>query len=886
MTLDAVVENAVMLLALCWLLAFTTRSWNRSGQRTAKLLAGLWFGSACIFGMLNTSIGQTGIILDARTAVLSMAGLFGGPLVAGIAGVLAGGFRLWMGGPGVVPGLANVLLPIALGLAYRCASRRRLIGIAFWQLLGFGVLLHLGVLGLIALLLPSPLSAEAVREIALPTLLILPLATATLGVLLNDLLERDRIEQALRFSEARLRAITQAIPDLLLVLDEDGRYLEILCAERSLLYDEPSKLLGRRLHDVMPEAEERRFLGFIQQNLNSDSPQLIEYSLPTLGGPKVFEGRALPLEQPPGQKRAVVWLSRDITDRVNTELERRIAAIAFESQQGMLITDAQNRILRVNGAFSRISGYSAAEAIGQTTALLASGRHGPDFYRSMWSSIEATGVWEGEIWNRRKSGEIFPEWLTISAVRNVHGEVTHYVAAFTDITDRKAAEERIHNLAFYDPLTGLPNRRLLLDRLHQAMAASRRSNQLGALMFIDLDNFKNINDLHGHQTGDQVLRVAAERLHAEVRASDTVARLGGDEFVVMLENLGDDPLRAAAQAEHIGMKLLNSLDRSYRLNELGLYSSASIGVVLFGGEACSSDELMKRADMSMYEAKISGKNALRFFDPRMQLAVQERLRLEAEIRQGLKNGEFVLSFQPQLEQNAGVIGAEALVRWQHPQRGLLSPAAFIAQAEHAGLIHALDLQVLQQACGQLARWAATPAFADLTLSVNLSAHLLYQDHFVEKLLDLLERSGANPARLKLELTETLLLDNMPEAIARMTRLKQHGIRFSIDDFGTGYSSMSYLQQLPLDELKIDQTFIRRLPDDASSLTIVRAICALASGLGLEVIAEGVESGAQRSVLLGNGCHRFQGYLFGKPMPAMELEEMVSATAHGVAHGRA
>ncbi|HAB85698.1 MAG TPA: histidine kinase, partial [Pseudomonas sp.] len=269
-----------------------------------------------------------------------------------------------------------------------------------------------------------------------------------------------------------------------------------------------------------------------------------------------------------------------------------------------------------------------------------------------------------------------------------------------------------------------------------------------------------------------------------------------------------------------------------------------------------------------------------------QLVVQDRLRLEAEIRQVRKKGQFVLSFQPQLEQNAGVIGAEALVRWQHPQRGLLSPAAFIAQAEHAGLIHALDLQVLQQACGQLARWAATPAFADLTLSVNLSAHLLYQDHFVEKLLDLLERSGANPARLKLELTETLLLDNMPEAIARMTRLKQHGIRFSIDDFGTGYSSMSYLQQLPLDELKIDQTFIRRLPDDASSLTIVRAICALASGLGLEVIAEGVESEAQRSVLLGNGCHRFQGYLFGKPMPAMELEEMVSATAHGVAHGRA
>ena len=878
MTINAVVQNAVMLLALCWLLAFTTRSWNRSGQRSAQLLAGLWFGSACIIGMLMTSTGQTGIILDARTVVLSMAGLFGGPLVAAIAGTLAGAYRLWLGGPGVVPGIANILLPIAFGLTYGCAYRKRLLGIGFWQLLGFGLATHLVVLGLIAMLLPNPLGAAAVKEIALPMLLALPLATAVLGVLLKDLLERDKIEQALRSSEARLRAISQAIPDPLLVVDEDGHCLDVICSERNLLYSEATRLRGKTVKEAMPEEDQQRYLDYIRQTLNSDTPQLIEYSLPTRIGVRMFEGRALPLEQPPGQKRAVVWLSRDITERVNTELERRIAAIAFESQQGMLITDAQNRILRVNRAFTRISGYNPAEAIGQTTALLASGKHGPEFYRTMWSSIETTSVWEGEIWNRRKSGEIFPEWLTISAVHNALGKVTHYVAAFTDITDRKAAEERIHNLAFYDPLTNLPNRRLLLDRLHQAMAASRRGNQLGALMFIDLDNFKNINDLHGHQTGDQVLRIAAERLHAEVRASDTVARLGGDEFVVMLENLGDDPLRAAGQAEHIGMKLLDSLDRPYRLADLALYSSASIGVVLFGAEASSSDELMKRADMSMYEAKISGKNTLRFFDPRMQLAVQDRLRLEEEIRLGLKNGEFILNFQPQLEQTEGIVGAEALVRWQHPLRGLLTPAAFIAQAEHAGLIHTLDQQVLAQACAQLARWAETPEFAHLSLSVNLSAHLLYQDNFVEKVLELLERSGADPARLKLELTETLLLDNMPEAIARMTRLKKHGIRFAIDDFGTGYSSMSYLQQLPLDQLKIDQTFIRRLPEDSSSLTIVRAICALATGLNLEVIAEGVESEPQRAMLFANGCHHYQGYLFGRPLSADAFEELVRSAA--------
>lgn len=407
-----------MLLALCWLLAFTTRSWNRSGQLSAQLLAGLWFGSACIIGMLMTSVSETGIILDARTVVLSMAGLFGGPLVAAIAGTLAAAYRLWLGGPGVVPGIANILLPIALGLAYCCAYRKRLFGIGFWQLLAFGVLLHLGVLALVALMAPGDLGPAAVREIAVPVLLALPLATAILGVLLKDLLERSQIEQALRLSEARLRAIGQAIPDPLLVVDEDGHCLEVICSERNLLYGDAIRLRGKKVQEVMPEAEQQRFLDFIQQTLESDTPQLMEYSLPTRVGQRVFEGRALPLEQPPGYKRAVVWLSRDITERFNTELERRIAAIAFESQQGMLITDAQNRILRVNGAFTRISGFTPEEAIGKTTALLASGKHGREFYRAMWSSIETTGAWEGEVWNRRKSGEIYPEWLTISAVRN------------------------------------------------------------------------------------------------------------------------------------------------------------------------------------------------------------------------------------------------------------------------------------------------------------------------------------------------------------------------------------------------------------------------------------------------------------------------------------
>ncbi|EIK53670.1 sensory box protein [Stutzerimonas stutzeri TS44] len=875
MITNLLVENTIILFALCWLLSFCSSSWTRKGKPLAQSAAGVWFGIACIIGMMVPQAVQAGLVFEARSAVLSMAALFGGPLVAGIAGMLAAAYRIWLGGVGLLPGLANMLLPIVLGLAYRQACRRGLVRIGFWQLLVFGVLLHLGTLALVTLLLPDAIGLPAIRDIATPLLLALPLGTTALGLLLNDLIKRSSTERALKVSEARLRAITQALPDLLLVIDEDGRYLDIICSERNLLTDDASRLIGRHLHDVMPPAVEQRFLDFIQQTLRSDTPQLLEYSMQTLGGRKVFEARALALDLPEAEKRAVVWLSRDITERTNAELEQRIAAIAFESQQGMLITDADNRILRVNKAFTQISGFSSEEAIGQTTRLLASGKHGGDFYQAMWECLAKTGTWAGEIWNRRKNGEVYPEWLTISTVHDAQGEISHYVAAFTDITDRKLAEQRIHYLAFYDPLTGLPNRRLLLDRLQQAIVSSRRSGQLGALMFIDLDNFKNINDLHGHHAGDEILRLAAGRLSANIRASDTVARLGGDEFVVMLEGLTSDAEQAGSLAEHIGMKLLTSLDGAYRLQELNLHSSASIGVVLFGEDGSTSEELMKRADMSMYEAKLSGKNALRFFDPRMQQVVQERLRLEEEIRRGLGAGEFILYLQAQMEQTRGLVGAEALVRWQHPQRGLLSPAAFIVQAERAGLVRELDMLMLQQACLQLAQWSDRDGFDELSLAVNISAHLLYRDDFTTRLLQLLQVSGANPRRLKLELTETLLLDNMPEAITRMNQLKAHGIRFSLDDFGTGYSSMSYLQQLPLDQLKIDQAFVRGLPDDASSQTIVRAICALAVGLDLEVIAEGVESEAQRKALLANGCHRYQGYLFGKPMPAQEFERLAA-----------
>jgi diguanylate cyclase (GGDEF)-like protein/PAS domain S-box-containing protein len=870
------IQGSALLLALCWLQTVNSRVCaSRGGLQ--QWCSGLLFGGTCIIGMLTPIALEPGLIFDARTVVLSMAGLFGGPLVALLAGLLAGGYRLWLGGTGVWVGLANVITPLLLGLLYRHYQRQGKLGLGAWPLLAFGLLVSVVEVGLLNLL-PAAQASLSLGLLALPMLTVLPLATLLLGLLLKDIRQREGTESALRIGEARLRAITGAIPDLFLVFDEEGRYLEVIAPEPRLLPCASADLIGRRVHEVLPGVEGERCLAFIQRTLASEGPQLLEYRVQTLAGPKVFEGRAQRIEGLLAGQRAVVWLARDVSERISVELERRIAAIAFESQQGMLITDSNNIILRVNQAFSAITGYSAAEVLGQHTRMLSSGRQSPAFYQAMWRSIHDNSAWQGEIWNRRKNGDVFPEWLSISAVRDAQGQVCNYVASLTDTSEHKAAEVQIKHLAFFDPLTELPNRRLLLDRLQHAQAASVRSGQFAALMFLDLDNFKNINDLYGHQIGDKLLCLVAERLTGCVRSCDTVARLGGDEFVVLLESLKPPPAEAATQAEQIGKKILQALAELYRIDTLELRSSASIGLLLFNDEQYDIHELMKRADLSMYEAKTAGKNALRFFDPAMQEAVSARLQLEEEIRQGLQAGEFIMYLQPQMHQQYGLVGAEALARWQHPQRGLLSPAAFIEVAERTGLIDELDFQMLQQACQQLASWAQQPQTAALHLAVNLSARLLYQDDFVERLLQLLAASGANPECLKLELTETLLLDDLPGAVVRMTALKAHGIRFSIDDFGTGYSSMVYLQQLPLDQLKIDQSFVRALPGDDSSLAIIRAICSLAASLNLEVIAEGVETQAQRELLLATGCRRFQGYLFGRPMPLAEFARLPGCAA--------
>jgi diguanylate cyclase (GGDEF)-like protein/PAS domain S-box-containing protein len=555
------------------------------------------------------------------------------------------------------------------------------------------------------------------------------------------------------------------------------------------------------------------------------------------------------------------------------ETELRIARVAFESQCGLMVTDAAGVILRVNAAFTRMSGYSAAEAVGQTPALLKSGRQDPRFYQTLWRSLLNTLSWQGEIWNRAKNGRVHAAHLHITAVTNAAGVVSHYVANFTDISLAKDAETLVHRLAYYDGLTHLPNRRLLRDRLEYALLSCARSGLCGAVFFIDVDNFRALNDTDGHEVGDQLLVQLATRLRAAVRDGDTVARQGGDEFVLLLEDLSASAELAATLASQLGDKLRAAMKAPVFLAGRDYQCRLSIGVAVFQ-HGDTFESLMMHADLALQQAKNAGRNSLRFFDPTMQAALELRSALEAELQKAMPWNQLRLHYQPQVDRERRVVGVEALLRWQHPLRGLVPPGDFIPLAEDSGLILPIGAWVLEQACTQLRLWADCAAMRELQVAVNVSARQFAQPNFVAQVQAALAFSGVNPARLKLELTESLVLDNVLDAIGKMRAIKCLGVSFSMDDFGTGYSSLAYLAQLPIDQLKIDRSFVQNIPGKSSDETIARTIISMGRGLEMEVIAEGVETEAQRAFLARHGCDAYQGYLFSRPLPAQELQAYV------------
>ncbi|MDP1733660.1 MAG: EAL domain-containing protein [Sulfuritalea sp.] len=702
----------------------------------------------------------------------------------------------------------------------------------------------------------------------------------------QDVTEREEANIAIRASEASRTAILNSMAASVAVLDRDGVILEVNDTWRRFALengDEPGKppahtevgvnyLAACKTGQGFPNDNALEARDGIQAVLDGRLPGFrLEYSCHSPTQQRWFIVSVTSLGE--DTKGRAVISHTDISLVKKADADLRIAAAAFESQEAMMVTDADGVILRVNRAFTEITGYPAAEAVGRTPSLLKSGRHDAEFYRAMWQTIHRTGGWQGEIWDRRKDGTEYPKWLTISAVKDEQGTVTHYIGAHYDITERKKAEDRINELAFFDQLTGLPNRVLLLDRLRQTMTASSRSGHCAALLFIDLDNFKTLNDTLGHDMGDLLLQQVAQRLSTCVRAGDTVARLGGDEFVVMLANLSRSERDAATQTEAVGEKIIATLNQPYQLKNIAYRSTPSIGVTLFSGQRTEIEVLLKQADLAMYKSKEAGRNALRFFDQDMEVVVAKRAALESDLRAAVQGQQFLLHYQAQVE-GGRMTGAEVLVRWEHPQRGMVSPAEFIPLAEETGLILPLGQWVLETACHQLAVWASRPKMAHLGLAVNVSAHQFRQADFVGQVLAVLAKTGANPQRLKLELTESLLVHDVEQIIEKMFALKARGVGFSLDDFGTGYSSLAYLKRLPLDQLKIDQSFVRDVLSDPNDASIARTVIALAKSLGLGVIAEGVETAAQRDFLASSGCHAYQGYFFSKPLPLDRFEAFV------------
>jgi diguanylate cyclase (GGDEF)-like protein/PAS domain S-box-containing protein len=573
-----------------------------------------------------------------------------------------------------------------------------------------------------------------------------------------------------------------------------------------------------------------------------------------------------PLRDDRGKITHFIAVKEDVTAQKRAEDQLRMNATVFDTtQEGIMVTDADNIIKTVNPSFSRITGYSPDEVIGQSPTMLSSGRHDDIFYENLWDSIRHKHYWSGEIWNRRKDGSVYPEWMSIAAITDDQGIAKEYVAVFSDITKHKENEEQILYQANYDALTGLPNRSLFSDRLDQAIVSALRERWRLAILFVDLDQFKMVNDTFGHVVGDELLQLVAERISHSVRDSDTIARFGGDEFVLLLQDVSE--MDAVA---NIATKIINRITQVYTLYEREIFIGASVGITIFPDDAMNADSLLRNADMAMYQAKERGRNNYQFFTASMQQRTLERQQLELDLRLAIERRELEIYYQPVVDADSEkVVSLEALLRWNHPHRGMVNPSVFIPLAEDSGLIGPIGEWVIKGACEQLGRWHKS-GYSDLRLAVNLSSRQRELGLEVDYLQRVLNQFNLKPEILTLEITESLLLRDTEEAITWLSGFKALGINLSVDDFGTGYSSLSYLKRFPVDILKIDRSFVNGLPEDVDDASLVKTIVAMADSLNLGLIAEGVETKAQANFLLQNGCNNLQGYYYAKPMAAKDV----------------
>lgn len=708
------------------------------------------------------------------------------------------------------------------------------------------------------------------------------MATLSITALLITALQAERIAATNELREAfeRISKVASRLPGLIMQYRiQPDRSTSVLYVSDAIesMFEMKAKDIRHNASPMVRRidtADKKIFLKQLEYATEHLIPYQMEFRYHRVNGSvRWLYLDALPELEPEGSTLWHCFIS-DITERKSAEQDLRVAAITFESQEGIFVADSQWKILRINQAYSRITGFSSEELIGKVLPRHVTQQQDAGFFDNIYQALAQYRYWQGELWATRKTQEIYPQLITLTAIANESGQISHYIGSFTDISRHKGYEDEILNLAFYDPLTHLPNRRLLMDRLQHLIAMNQRDDAHSAILFIDLDNFKTLNDTRGHDAGDLLLIEAAQRLQTCVRESDTVARLGGDEFVVVLQALS--PLRdeAARQADRIAEKIRLLLNEPYQITDFIHHGAGSIGVCLFQGGDTTVKDLFKRADTAMYEAKTSGRNAVRFFDPAMQAVLVVKMMLESNLRIALALEQFQLYYQIQVDAEGHVLGAEALLRWIHPDRGFISPLEFIPIAEQTGLIVPIGTWVLETACNQLKKWARNPKTSHLSLAVNVSAKQFQQPNFVETVTEIVRLHNIDANRLKIELTESTILDNVDATTEKMQQLKKLGIAFSMDDFGTGYSSLAYLQKLPLNQLKIDQSFVRDLSDDENDATIVRAIISLGLNLGLDVIAEGVETVAQRRFLIEHNCLTFQGYLYSKPIPIEGLNALL------------
>ncbi len=708
-------------------------------------------------------------------------------------------------------------------------------------------------------------------------------------IVIRNITQQKQDAERLRNSEALLRAVVDA--------NSIGIWKLNLQTEEMFINDKWASLLGYRLEELgqinygtwmqrvhpddldfcldLIEEHARGEIPFYEASLRMQHKDGHWVWITTRGRISSFSAD--------GEPEIMLGTHFDISNQVHTEnslqeQSQHMQVIVDHMLDGIITIDGSGILQSFNPAAEAIFGYDSAEVLGKNVKILMPEPHRShhDLYIQNHMGKELGGIIgkDRELEGLHKDGHLFPIEVGIAEIQQDGQQL--FIGMVRDITERKKAEDEVRQLAFYDALTHLPNRRLLLDRLQQTLANADRHHHHSALLFLDLDNFKNLNDSAGHDRGDLLLKQVAERLNLGVRKGDSVARLGGDEFVLMLEDLAVDPHDAANQAEVVAEKLLDELSRSFDLGGLEYYGSSSIGITLFNDQRHSREDLLKQADMAMYKAKACGRNGIRFFDPQMQVAVTTRAALEQDLHEAIRQQQFCLHYQPQVDQHGHIFGAEVLLRWQHPTRGMVSPADFIPLTEETGLIVPIGEWALQQACQALADWGRHPTTANLTLAVNISVVQFRRGDLVEHLLRTLEQTGANPKNLKLEITESLLANNLDEVIDKMSPLRQLGISFSIDDFGTGYSSLFYLKQLPINQLKIDQSFVREILHNSNDQAIAEAIITMAKAMQLDVIAEGVETYAQREKLLQMGCHCYQGYLFSRPLPLNDFNTLITA----------